>query len=289
MSELAENQFRELEAMTEQVLSAEQVKEFHQRGLLTVDFGFDHGLLDQIIENVDPLYDDSYRENPLLPTRVQDAWKHVDQVRQLSVNERVLIALEQLLERKPLPFQTLNFPIGTSQYAHSDTIHFSTMPEGFMVGVWVALEDVDLDNGALIYYPGSHKLPYYTMQDLGLGHGYEHYHEYEQCIQKLIAEKNLQPEYGVVKKGEAVIWHANLLHGGSPRKDFARTRHSQVTHYYFEGCKYYTPMESAPDKPRFRDPFWIPQTTDFTLPKEHLPPTFLRRVVRKLRRVFGTG
>ena len=33
------------------------------------------------------------------------------------------------------------------------------MPEGFMCGVWVALEDMDMENGPLVYYPGSHKLP----------------------------------------------------------------------------------------------------------------------------------
>ncbi len=273
--------------MQADVLSQAQIDEFHQRGVLTIDFGFDSDLLDQIVAKVDPLYDDSYRENPLVPTRVQDAWKKVDEIRRLAVDERVLVALEQLLKRKALPFQTLNFPIGTSQYAHSDTIHFSTMPAGFMAGVWVALEDIDLENGALLYYPGSHKLPYYTMQDLGLGHGYEHYHEYEQCIQDLIAERDLQPEYGEVKKGQAIIWHANLLHGGSPRKDLSRTRHSQVTHYYFEGCKYYTPMESTASKPQFRHPFWIPETADYTLPEETFRSPLMSRIYLKIRQLLG--
>ena len=269
------------------VLDAEQIASFHERGLLQVDFGFDASHLDAIVAEVDQLYDDEFRSNPLAPTRVQDAWKTVDPVRRLAVNENVLHALEQLLERKPLPFQTLNFPIGTSQCAHSDTIHFNTMPEGYMVGVWVALEDIDLDNGPLIYYPGSHKLPYYSMQDLGLEHGYEHYHEYEQCIQDLIDQHELQPQYGEVKKGEAIIWHANLLHGGAPRKDLQRSRHSQVTHYYFEGCKYYTPMLSAPGKPDFRQPFWIPQTAEFSLTDDPVSMSIFARAWRKLKIVTG--
>lgn len=275
--------------MQDQVLSAEQVSSFHERGILRVDFGFDDNMLDSIIEEVDGLYDNAYRENPLIPTRVQDAWKQVDASRQLAVHEDVVSALGQLVGRKALPFQTLNFPIGTSQYAHSDTIHFNTVPEGFMAGVWVALEDIDLDNGPLIYYPGSHKLPYYSMQDLGLEPGYRHYHEYEQCIQDVIANENLQPEYGEVKKGEAIIWHANLLHGGAPRKDLDRTRHSQVTHYYFEGCKYYTPMESKPGKPCFRDPVWIPDTADFDLKTHIAAPGLLTRIARKLKRLSGLG
>ncbi|MCG8415292.1 MAG: phytanoyl-CoA dioxygenase family protein [Pseudomonadales bacterium] len=274
--------------MPEPVLNATEIAEFHDRGVLKFDFGFESAQLDRVIEGVESLYDNPYRDKPEIPTRVQDAWKQVDDARQLAVNQRVLHALEQLVERKPLPFQTLNFPIGTSQYAHSDTIHFSTIPEGYMAGVWVALEDIDLDNGPLIYYPGSHKLPYYSMQDLGLEPGYEHYPAYEQRVQDLIAEHDLQAEYGTVKKGGAIIWHANLLHGGAPRNDMKRTRHSQVTHYYFDGCKYYTPMESRPGKLRYRQPFWIPQTEDFSLPPGS-GASFSQRLMAKIKRTLGLG
>jgi hypothetical protein len=43
-----------------------------------------------------------------------------------------------------------------------------------------------------------------------------------------------------------LIWAANLLHGGSRQTDPDLTRWSQVTHYYFDGCCYYSPMESDP-------------------------------------------
>ena len=268
-------------------LSDAQIAEFHERGVLRVDFGFDQNMLDAIVEKVEPHYDDAYKQNPLVATRVQDAWKWVDESRQLAVDARVRQALGQLMGRTALPFQTLNFPIGTSQYAHSDTIHFNTIPEGFMAGVWVALEAIDEDNGPLIYYPGSHKLPYYSMQDLGLEPGYQNYPQYEQKIQQLIADEGFESELGVVKKGEALIWHANLLHGGAPRKDLERSRHSQVTHYYFEGCKYYTPMESTTKKYTFRNPFWIPETPDFELPKTGPEASLLDRIIHKLRTRIG--
>src|SRR5262249_3213297 len=47
-----------------------------------------------------------------------------------------------------------------------------------------------------------------------------------------------------VKKGHALIWAANLLHGGSPVADPDRTRHSQVTHYFFANCVWCTPGDS---------------------------------------------
>jgi hypothetical protein len=49
-----------------------------------------------------------------------------------------------------------------------------------------------------------------------------------------------------MKKGQAVIWSATLLHGGERIDDRTKTRHSQVTHFYFSDCLYYTPMLSDP-------------------------------------------
>lgn len=270
-------------ASSQDILSPAQQTEFHEKGFLVVDFGFDPGLLERIRELAFPHYSAEHRNDPTLPARVQDLWMKVDEVRQLAVDSRVLRALHQLFGRRPLPFQTLNFPVGTSQLTHSDTIHFNSDPAGFMAGVWVALEDMDEDNGTLMYYPGSHRLPEFTMQDFGLGTGYDHYKGYEQAIQQVIAEHNLQPEFGFIRKGQALIWHANLLHGGAPRKDPSRTRHSQVTHYYFEGCRYYTPMLSSADRVLYRDPIWIPESVgDVPRVLKKLSPGLLRRIARKL-------
>lgn len=269
-----------MDALGKPALTPEQVRHFHERGYVVADFGLDTALLDQIVSRVHPLYGEQYQLNPTLPARVQDAWKQVEEVRQLARNPRIAQALEELLGRKPLPFQTLNFPVGTRQWAHSDTIHFNSIPASYMVGVWVALEDIDDDNGPLVYYPGSHKLREYSMQDFGLEPGYGNYKHYEARIQELIKAQALTPEYGTIKKGEALIWHANLLHGGAPQKDLTRSRHSQVTHFYFEDCRYYTPMNSTADKPFFRDPEWIPEQ-----PIDHYVPP--RRLFKRLLRKLG--
>lgn len=265
-------------------LSPNQISSFHDRGVLKVDFSLDADLLDHIVEKVHPYYSQEYQRGEPVIDRVQDAWKLVDEVRRLAVHKSVRTALNQLLGRKALAFQTLNFPRATEQQPHSDVLHFNCEPSGNMVGVWVALEDIDEDNGPLIYYLGSHRLPEYSMQDFGLQGGFDDYPEYEQRMLRIIQENGLSPEYGLVKKGEAIIWHANLLHGGAANKDRTRTRHSQLTHYYFEDCRYYTPMFSGGRRRRYRFPFWIPETDQYTLPEERsLPVQFLCRVVNKLR------
>src|SRR5262249_54340398 len=89
----------------------------------------------------------------------------------------------------------------------------------------------------------------------------KHYPQYEEFIENTIRDHNLQPSYGTIKKGQALLWASNLLHGGSKVRDPKRTRQSQVTHYFFEGCTYYTPMLSQKTKLFLRQPNWIPKTS----------------------------
>src|SRR3954454_3714018 len=99
--------------------------------------------------------------------RNQDAWRADEDVKRVAINPRILEILEKLYGRPAFAFQTLNFAVGSQQPAHSDSIHFSSSPEGFMCGVWLALEDIDADNGPLIYYPGSHRWPHFGNEHLG--------------------------------------------------------------------------------------------------------------------------
>lgn len=265
-------------------LTEDQCKQFAELGYLIIDFEFSKLLLDEIVTHVSYLYRKDRCSEIGAPRRVQDAWKTVTAVRKLAVSPVVLSALKQLFGREPLPFQTLNFPVGTRQRSHSDTVHFNSIPSGFMVGVWVALEDIDEANGPLQYYPGSHKLPEYSMQDFNLAVGYSNYHKYEECIDDLIKEKGLVSELGLVTRGQAIIWHPNLLHGGAEQLDSKRTRHSQVTHYFFSDCQYITPMEGSKERPSYREPLWIPKTSEELQFLSKI--SMLKKIRQLVRKVF---
>lgn len=181
--------------------------------------------------------------------RIQDAWRFLPHVKEFALSPKVLKVLKMLYQRDPIPFQTLNFYKGTEQKTHSDSVHFHSVPERYMAGVWVAMEDIHENNGPLHYYPGSHKLPCYDLHDIGLTgskqkKAYELYPHYEEFVGNLMRSLGLKREELNLPKGKALIWSANLFHGGTPIKDKNSTRHSQVTHYFFSGCRYYTPMNS---------------------------------------------
>jgi len=244
------------------VLSQQQRRQFHQDGYLIFDPGLARDLADRVREELRGKFSSVPPGTPGFPLcgRIQDAWKYSPAVKELARAPRVLAALRDLYGREPLPFQTLNFPVGTEQPIHSDTIHFNSQPAGGMCGVWVALEDIDLDNGPLAYYPGSHRLPEFTPEDVGVPvvmGSHEHYKDYERFIARFIETEGLQPRHATIRQGEALVWASNLLHGGMPRRDRNRSRFTQATHYFFAGYRYYTPLFSTEDQVCWRRPAWI--------------------------------
>ena len=180
--------------------------------------------------------------------RVQDAWQFDEDVRAIATNQAIIDLLGKLYGRNAFPFQTLNFPVGTQQDGHSDSVHFSSLPERFMCGVWLAMEEVGPDAGPLFYYPGSHRWPIMTNGLIGRrGYGSDlssAQAPYGPAWRALCEAHGAQEEVFLARKGQALIWCANLLHGGSRQNDLTLTRWSQVTHYYFDDCIYYTPAFS---------------------------------------------
>ncbi|HTE05605.1 MAG TPA: phytanoyl-CoA dioxygenase family protein [Planctomycetota bacterium] len=243
----------------------EQVKSlarsFHDDGFLILESFFPADAIDAVLDRYDWLFDPATEFDALPqirkqleadPNRRQDAWRVCEPVRALASDPRLLDLLKALYGRPPIPFQTLNFLSGTEQSAHCDAIHFSCLPSGFMCGVWVALEDVTEDNGPLHYYPGSHRLPEVRLEQLRLWPGDNptelgpDYAFFEDYVRAVLRARSLEQERLVIRKGTALLWASNLLHGGCPIARPGSTRKSQVTHYYFENCLYYTPIRSNP-------------------------------------------
>lgn len=283
-------------------------EDLRKDGLAVIDFpepDFDR-LAAEIIDTLGPQMPlDNFRAGGGSGPRVDGAWRDVPAVRRIAANAAVIELLSRLFGRKAFPFQTLNFPVGTQQHAHTDSAHFSSMPERFMCGVWVALEDIHPDAGPLMYYPGSHKLPIFTNEHIGFAaHRTDEtptQSVYEPAWRDLIEAEGMQAARFVPKKGQAVIWLANLLHGGSGQTDLQRTRWSQVTHYFFEDCAYYTPMYSNPPAGRIYYRDIVDVRTGKVVPNRHLgeeisknfirrtsgvtKPSVARRLVRRLRKL----
>lgn len=229
------------------MITQKEKSSFEENGYLILNWKVSNSLIDGILDELDGKYRyDSPHYN--LNNRIENAFHISTKVRDLAINKIILDTLKDLLGGSFFPFQTLNFEKGTQQKLHSDWFHFAPSNNKGLAGVWVAFEDTNEDNGALVVVPGSHKLPYKFPSDLGIKPGskenpYEYYTAYEDAIEKLVTshwDKTLVK----LKKGQVLIWHSNLIHGGSEIKDNTKTRYSQVTHYFQKGNLYFSPIKS---------------------------------------------
>ncbi|MDT0559443.1 phytanoyl-CoA dioxygenase family protein [Ichthyenterobacterium sp. W332] len=169
--------------------------------------------------------------------RIMFANKKSKLINAVGTNPKLFKVLNLLLDKEVELFQSINFFEGSQQRAHSDSIHMTTFPYGNLIAAWIALEDITIDSGPLHYYPGSHKLPYVLNKAYGNDGskytiGKKTYSEYEDYIGNLIEKNNLEKNIFLAKKGDVLIWHANLLHGGEPVTNTESSRKSMVFHYY---------------------------------------------------------
>lgn len=169
--------------------------------------------------------------------RILFAIHHSALLRRFAEDRRMLDVMDFLTGKRMRVFQSLNFAVGSEQHAHSDTIHMTTYPLGFMVAAWIALEPVDSNNGPLVYHPGSHKLPYLLNSDYDHGGGRfsigeEAYGRYEERIQEALDANRFPSTELHAQPGDVLFWHANLLHGGKRIVTPGTTRRSMVLHCF---------------------------------------------------------
>ena len=115
---------------------------------------------------------------------------------------------------------------------HIDSWYLDTHPKGYLVGAWVALENIHPDCGPFRVYPGSHlKIDPYILQNL----------DHDKFIKEISnIKKNFKAKELIIKKGDVVIWDSRLIHGASKIKNNSFSRKSLTAHYYPLNCTFQT-------------------------------------------------
>jgi ectoine hydroxylase-related dioxygenase (phytanoyl-CoA dioxygenase family) len=190
------------------------------------------------------------------PGRNLDPHLKVPEICALQHHPRILAITDLLLGRRTLPFQTIMGHKGSSQRPHSDNIHMTTYPLGYLVANWIAFEDIQENSGPLEYYPRSHRMiPPLLSDEISIEPleykrvGAAAYStKYEPEVERHIAAAGLKPEYFLGKAGDVLFWHANLIHGGAARKDISLSRKALVCHYFAEGAVTYHDLSGNPTR-----------------------------------------
>lgn len=228
----------------------QQLLQWHEKGYLIIPRFF-ADKVDAINTAIERLKEENKVDFNFTGRKIMDAWQYSETINSVFRDEKLLQVFEFVFQKRPVPFQTINFIYGSEQKPHSDSIHMTTEPLGYLAAVWIALEDIQEGSGELLYYPGSHRLDYVMSEDYDTGNnaliiGEHNYDHYEDKIAEVIKQHNFKPESFHAKKGDILIWHANLLHGGSAIADPTLTRKSMVAHYYAEGVLCYHEISQRP-------------------------------------------
>jgi phytanoyl-CoA hydroxylase len=171
-------------------------------------------------------------EARLAPYKINDLFKFDPIMRSLALDGDVCEALRWVLNGDAAVVGSLNFERGSTQRFHTDTLYMPAFHPGAMTAAWFALEDVTAAAGPLRYFPGSHEIPLFTF---GTGNSYQVSGEmdaYDRHMDSHIARLGLAPQLFLPKRGDVLIWHERLYHGGEPIQDIAQTRKSLVCHYW---------------------------------------------------------
>jgi hypothetical protein len=147
--------------------------------------------------------------------------------------------VSRLLGRAARPFAAINFMSGSQQHLHQDMAVFHIYPHDYLVGAWIACEDISPESGPLVLHAGSHRagmfpgFPDYPQTNLRTADG-DTTRAYEAWIDD-VATRHPRHEF-LAKKGDVLFWHGMLLHGGAPVLRRGISRKSMVLHYTVRGA-----------------------------------------------------
>jgi ectoine hydroxylase-related dioxygenase (phytanoyl-CoA dioxygenase family) len=163
-----------------------------------------------------------------VPYKLNDFYLQSEAVRRIFLDERIVRFGELVFDDEVVGCNSLTFEYSTQQPAHVDHVYMTPTPPRRLVAAWVACEDILPESGPLEYWVGSHRLAPF---DFG---GYHYTPEQDaRHTAYVAAEKERFPKREfLARKGDVLIWHAMLIHGGGAIRRDGLTRKSMAFHYY---------------------------------------------------------
>lgn len=213
---------------------------------------FDDAGIEAINSSLDDLIDRGEAStNPRDRSRIMNPFLQSSEVSDALADPELLRLLSFTLGKEVRLFQGMHFFVGSQQDAHSDFFHMSTEPIGYLIVIWVALEDVSPGSGPVYYYPGSHRLPYLMSEDLEARSGPFFVakgkdEEYSRRLLAAVEQAGIEPVEFLAEKGDVLVWHANLVHGGNAIGRNGATRRSLVAHYFARDVLCYHEVTERP-------------------------------------------
>lgn len=260
-------------------------------GLIGIDGNADHYEA-RVLRNLPKLgITDLRQAGPGL--KLNDLHRYFDSARDLAFSKPIIAFLDEFFGSAPALIQSLTFWKSSEQSLHQDfsfVHHHNRL--GHLAAAWIPLEDISDQAGPLVYYKGSHLLAEHQFYDWNQGGilasrntdpqtaaGYGHY------LSALINQQGWTPSIYLPRRGDLLIWHGALIHGGTAMADPSRTRRSYVCHYTAAANHKAMARHRVGEGYDFSEPPSLPET----MRSRSLPSRLVSAAGRRMKQLFRGG
>lgn len=223
--------------------------------------------------------------------KLNDLHRYFASARALAFSAPIIRFLDELFGSEPGLIQSLTFWKSSEQSLHQD---FSFVHHhhrlGHLAAAWIPLEDILPDSGPLVYYKGSHLLTDQQFFDWGGGNVLagrdcddQMATNYGIYLEKLIQTQGWEPSVFLPRRGDLLIWHGALIHGGMPMRNPALTRRSYVCDYTIAAAHRAMAAYRVGEGLDFSEPPSLPPGAQTTPLTERIVSAARRRLARVLR------
>lgn len=283
---------------------AEHVRVFERDGFRVLEGAVSEDLLDAIDSEVESAWKPGsgfLGRNPKMglhwahefpvegPRRIVDPIVNAPSAQLAAFIPEIKDFLTAIFGEEPLAFQSLYFERGSQQAMHQDTAYVVVSEPIRIAAAWIALEDVKPGTGELEYYPGSHKFDDFIFGVEGEPSkswnknrdGQDMHQDFLKGLDLQAEERGIERTSFLPKRGDVLLWHADLAHGGTKQLIGEATRRSVVVHYiplsvqpnYMKFTSHVRPYEVVPGafmSSRHYDPYDLDSGVRPVLPVDGL-------------------
>ena len=121
-------------------------------------------------------------------------------------------------------YQSMFFDNSTGTKLHQDSWYLDTVPNGKLVGVWIALEEIKISSGPFCIYSNTDAVRMSTDEF--------NFNDLEADPKFKTKFPNAKRYDFLAEKGDILIWDSFAIHGALMPEDSTKTRKSITAHFY---------------------------------------------------------
>lgn len=122
--------------------------------------------------------------------------------------------------------QTMLFDANTETQPHQDWWYLDTVPNGYLIAAWIALEDIAEEAGRFYVMPKSFEHADFHRDTPDLSHN-----DWLKRIRAYFEANQDDIKAPALKKGDVLFWSSKTVHGALPTQDERFSRKSLTAHY----------------------------------------------------------